>query len=157
MSSLCFTFICGENKGVKKMGSAVCVKPVTKQRLFHWIVDCFALAYSSSGLQVPAGLRAYFTRVLATSWPLFMGVSKIFVRLLADHYSRLWVCLLSWMTGLRAWLMLAWVLAALWICVAHVPLWEGACGQSSKWACLATRESPYPIVRHQNKCYEREL
>ncbi|XP_053296886.1 uncharacterized protein LOC128456655 [Pleuronectes platessa] len=50
-------------------------KPVTKQRLSHWIVDAIALAYSSSGLQVPTGLRAHSTRGLTTSWALFKGVS----------------------------------------------------------------------------------
>ena len=50
-------------------------KPITKQRLSHWIVDAIALAYSSSGLQVPTGLRAHSTRGLATSWALFKGVS----------------------------------------------------------------------------------
>lgn len=33
------------------------------------------LAYSSSGVQVPAGLWAHSTRGLATSWALFKGVS----------------------------------------------------------------------------------
>lgn len=49
--------------------------PVSKQRLSHWIVGAIALAYSSKGLQPPAGLRAHSTRGLATSWALFKGVS----------------------------------------------------------------------------------
>lgn len=50
-------------------------KPVSKQRLSHWIVGAIALAYTSRGLQPPAGLRAHSTRGLATSWALFRGVS----------------------------------------------------------------------------------
>lgn len=50
-------------------------KPITKQRLSHWIVDAIALAYSSSGLQVPAGLWSHSSTGLATSWALFRGVS----------------------------------------------------------------------------------
>ena len=50
-------------------------KPVSKQRLSHWIVGAIALAYTSRGLQPPAGLRAHSTRGLATSWALFKGVS----------------------------------------------------------------------------------
>ncbi|KAK5900670.1 hypothetical protein CgunFtcFv8_025612 [Champsocephalus gunnari] len=50
-------------------------KPVTKQRLSHWIVEAIALAYTSQNLQAPSGLRAHWTRGLATSWALFKGVS----------------------------------------------------------------------------------
>ena len=50
-------------------------KPVSKQRLSHWIVGAIALAYTSKGLQTPTGLRAHSTRGLATSWALFKGVS----------------------------------------------------------------------------------
>lgn len=50
-------------------------KPVTKQRLSHWVVETIALAYTSQGLQPPAGLRAHSTRGLAASWALFRGVS----------------------------------------------------------------------------------
>ncbi|XP_034065716.1 uncharacterized protein LOC117542252, partial [Gymnodraco acuticeps] len=50
-------------------------KPVTRQRLSHWIVEAIALAYTSQGLQAPTGLRAHSTRGLATSWALFKGVS----------------------------------------------------------------------------------
>ncbi|KAK5930341.1 hypothetical protein CgunFtcFv8_026581 [Champsocephalus gunnari] len=50
-------------------------KPVTKQRLSHWIVEAIALAYTSQNLQAPLGLRAHSTRGLATSWALFKGVS----------------------------------------------------------------------------------
>ena len=49
-------------------------KPVSKQRLSHWIVEAITLAYTSKGLQPPAGLRAHSTRGLATSWALFKGV-----------------------------------------------------------------------------------
>lgn len=50
-------------------------KPVSKQRLSHWIVEAISMAYSSAGLQVPVGLRAHSTRGLATSWAYFRGVS----------------------------------------------------------------------------------
>ncbi|KAK5928475.1 hypothetical protein CgunFtcFv8_013535 [Champsocephalus gunnari] len=50
-------------------------KPVTKQRLSHWIVEAIALAYTSQNLQAPSGLRAHSTRGLATPWALFKGVS----------------------------------------------------------------------------------
>ncbi|XP_036419056.1 uncharacterized protein LOC118802708 [Colossoma macropomum] len=50
-------------------------KPITKQRLSHWIVGAIALAYSSKSMQPPTGLRAHSTRGMATSWALFQGVS----------------------------------------------------------------------------------
>lgn len=50
-------------------------RPVSKQRLSHWIVEAISTAYSSAGLQVPVGLRAHSTRGLATSWAYFRGVS----------------------------------------------------------------------------------
>ncbi|XP_041860863.1 uncharacterized protein LOC121652254 [Melanotaenia boesemani] len=34
-------------------------KPVTKQRLSHWVVEAIALAYTGQGLQPPGGLRAH--------------------------------------------------------------------------------------------------
>ncbi|TKS65234.1 hypothetical protein D9C73_027835 [Collichthys lucidus] len=50
-------------------------QPVTKQRLAHWVVEAIALAYTSRGLQPPAGVRAHSTRGMAASWALFRGVS----------------------------------------------------------------------------------
>lgn len=50
-------------------------KPITKQRLSHWMVEAIVAAYSSSGSQPPAGLRAHSTRGMATSWALFQGTS----------------------------------------------------------------------------------
>lgn len=50
-------------------------KPVSKQRISHWIVEAIQLAYSSTGLPPPEGLRAHSTRGMATSWALFRGVS----------------------------------------------------------------------------------
>lgn len=50
-------------------------RPITKQRLSHWIVGAIALAYTSQGLQAPEGLRAHSTRGLAASWALCKGVS----------------------------------------------------------------------------------
>lgn len=48
-------------------------KPITKQRLSHWIVGAITLAYISKGLQPPSGLRAHSTRGMAASWALFEG------------------------------------------------------------------------------------
>ena len=50
-------------------------KPITKQRLSHWVVEAIALAYTCQGLQPPVGLREHSTRGLAASWALFRGVS----------------------------------------------------------------------------------
>ncbi len=50
-------------------------KPITKQRLSHWIVEAISLAYSSKGLVSPPGLRAHSTRGMSTSWALFKGVT----------------------------------------------------------------------------------
>lgn len=50
-------------------------KPITKQRLSHWIVEAISLAYSSKGLTAPPGLRAHSTRGMSTSWALFKGVT----------------------------------------------------------------------------------
>lgn len=50
-------------------------KPLSRQRLSHWIVEAISVAYSSRGLQPPRGLRAHSTRGMATSWALFRGVS----------------------------------------------------------------------------------
>ncbi|XP_029975893.1 uncharacterized protein LOC115409064 [Salarias fasciatus] len=50
-------------------------RPITKQRLSHWIVGAIALAYTCQGLQAPVGLRAHSTRGLAASWALCKGVS----------------------------------------------------------------------------------
>ena len=50
-------------------------KPLSRQRLSHWIVEAISLAYRGKGLQPPQGLRAHSTRGMATSWALFRGVS----------------------------------------------------------------------------------
>ncbi len=42
--------------------------PVTKQIIFRWLVGAITLAYSSSGLQCPIGVRAHSTRGIASSW-----------------------------------------------------------------------------------------
>lgn len=49
--------------------------PVTKQRLARWLVEAIALAYSSSGLPCPLGIRAHSTRGVASSWAWSSGVS----------------------------------------------------------------------------------
>ena len=50
-------------------------KPLSKQRLSHWIVEAISIAYKSKGLALPAGVQAHSTRGMATSWALFRGVS----------------------------------------------------------------------------------
>lgn len=50
-------------------------KPVSKWHLSHWIVGGIALAYTSKGLQHPAGLHAHSTRGRETLWAVFNGVS----------------------------------------------------------------------------------
>ena len=50
-------------------------KPLSHQRLSHWIVEAISLAYGCKGLKPPHGLRAHSTRGMATSWTLFRGVS----------------------------------------------------------------------------------
>ena len=50
-------------------------KPISRQRLSHWIVQAIVLAYNNRGLQAPEGLKAHSTRGMATSWALFRGVS----------------------------------------------------------------------------------
>ena len=50
-------------------------KPLSKQRLSHWIVGAIAMAYNSVGLEPPIGLRAHSTRGMSASWALFQGVS----------------------------------------------------------------------------------
>ncbi|XP_050925700.1 LOW QUALITY PROTEIN: uncharacterized protein LOC127142337 [Lates calcarifer] len=50
-------------------------KPLSRQRLSHWIVEAISLAYKCRGLQPPKGLSTHSTRGMATSWALFRGVS----------------------------------------------------------------------------------
>ncbi|KAK2823508.1 hypothetical protein Q7C36_020108 [Tachysurus vachellii] len=52
-------------------------KPLSRQRLSHWIVEAISVAYGCRGLQPPAGLRAHSTRGMATSWALLRGVSVL--------------------------------------------------------------------------------
>ncbi len=50
-------------------------KPISRQRLSHWVVEAIIVGYNSMGLSPPEGLRAHSTWGLATSWALFKGVS----------------------------------------------------------------------------------
>lgn len=50
-------------------------KPISSQRLSHWIVDAISMAYECKSMHPPAGLRAHSTRGLAASWALFRGLS----------------------------------------------------------------------------------
>ncbi|XP_066524949.1 uncharacterized protein [Hoplias malabaricus] len=52
-------------------------KPLSRQRLSHWIVEAIAVVYRCKGSQPPEGLRAHSTRGMATSWALFKGVSVL--------------------------------------------------------------------------------
>ncbi len=53
-------FVCfgGQQKG----------KAVSKQRIAHWIVEAIVLAYQARCLPCPLGVRAHFTRGVASSW-----------------------------------------------------------------------------------------
>nr|XP_054591823.1 uncharacterized protein LOC129156244 [Nothobranchius furzeri] len=50
-------------------------KPVSRQRLAHWIVEAISLSYKCKGAEPPLGVRAHSTRSMATSWALFRGES----------------------------------------------------------------------------------
>lgn len=50
-------------------------KPISKQRLSHWLVEAIALAYNAKGQVPPAGLKAHSTRGMAASWSVFQGAS----------------------------------------------------------------------------------
>ncbi|XP_048059471.1 uncharacterized protein LOC125276089 [Megalobrama amblycephala] len=50
-------------------------KPISRQRLSHWVVEAIIVSYNSMGLCPPEGLKAHSTRGMATSWALFKGVS----------------------------------------------------------------------------------
>ncbi len=60
-------FVCfgGQQKG----------RPVSKQRLAHWIVEAIVLAYQARRLPCPLGVRAHSTRGVASSWALARGAS----------------------------------------------------------------------------------
>lgn len=49
--------------------------PINKQWVSHRTVDAILLAYSRSGLQVPAGFEAHSTKGLVISWAKFRTVS----------------------------------------------------------------------------------
>lgn len=50
-------------------------KPITKQRLYLWVVEAIALANTSQGLQPPAFLQVHSTHGLAAYWALFRRVT----------------------------------------------------------------------------------
>nr|XP_055071026.1 uncharacterized protein LOC129451681 [Misgurnus anguillicaudatus] len=50
-------------------------RPISRQRLSHWIVEGIVLCYNNSNIEPPKGLRAHSTRGMATSWALFKGIS----------------------------------------------------------------------------------
>ncbi len=50
-------------------------RPVSKQRLSHWLVETVSQAYSGQGFPVPEGVVAHSTRGVATSWAALKGVA----------------------------------------------------------------------------------
>ena len=50
-------------------------KAASKPTVSRWLVEAIRLAYTSKGVDPPAGLRAHSSRAQATSWALFKGVS----------------------------------------------------------------------------------
>ncbi len=50
-------------------------KAVSNQRLAHWLVEAFALAYQSQDEPCPLGVRAHSTRSVASSHALAHGAS----------------------------------------------------------------------------------
>ena len=50
-------------------------KPVSQQRLPHWIVDAICLSYRCNDADPPGEVRAHSNGSTATSWALFRGVS----------------------------------------------------------------------------------
>ncbi len=50
-------------------------RAVSKQRLFHWIVDAITAAYTSQGLECPLHIRGHSTRAIASSWAWSRGMS----------------------------------------------------------------------------------
>ncbi len=56
--------------GAKNKGTAI-----TKQRMFHWIVEAISMEYEMRGLTLPLGVRAHSTRAMASSQALFKGQS----------------------------------------------------------------------------------
>ncbi len=50
-------------------------RAVSKQRLFHWIVDAITAAYTNQGLECPLHIRGHSTRAMASSWAWSRGMS----------------------------------------------------------------------------------
>ena len=55
-------------------GGARLGRPLSKQRLSHWIVDAISAAYEDRGLPTPGRLVAHSTRGMVTSWAALKGV-----------------------------------------------------------------------------------
>ncbi len=49
--------------------------PATKQTISRWVVETISLAYDSSGLPSPMGVRAHSTRSMAASKAISLGVA----------------------------------------------------------------------------------
>ena len=50
-------------------------KAVARPTLSRWIVDAIKMAYTSSNVEVPEGLKAHSTRGVASSWAVSRGAS----------------------------------------------------------------------------------
>ncbi len=68
-----------QNSFLSAFGNCAKGGSVTKQGISRWLVDAITPAYSSLGLQRPIGVRAHFTRGLATSraWSSGVSISEI--------------------------------------------------------------------------------
>lgn len=47
---------------------------LSKQHLYHWVVDAIAYAYSAAGLAVPSEIKCHSTRSVSISWAILRGV-----------------------------------------------------------------------------------
>ncbi len=70
-------------------GSRTKGSPVTKQKLFRWIINAITLAYFSLGQQCPMGARVRSTRGIASSWAWSSSVSIAEICAAADWASSL--------------------------------------------------------------------
>ncbi len=50
-------------------------KPISRQRLSHWVVEAILLCYNNTNLEPPIGLQAHLTSGMASSCVLFKGIS----------------------------------------------------------------------------------
>ncbi len=63
-------------------------KPISRQRLSHWVVEAILLCYNNTNLEPPIGLREHSTRGMASSCVLFKGISIQEICVAASWFSR---------------------------------------------------------------------